>query len=203
MQWLLSVSAETTITRHQHLVSSRRTANYNLSPHLGNEGDYVLIGPCPVSIMKALRLGWADIRVPKHAVRVQQDRMTGAGISPLFKQPGLLSSQRALRLAESRVRERRRESRRGLLPSARYVMSSSHSRHADRVLTRRDRQFMGGRGAMLGSGAGLRRRAPCSRRWELNRGKDAGRGCATIPTYLKLLTSPSANTTWPDMAVRC
>lgn len=147
MRWLLSVSAETTITRHQHLVSSRGTASYNLTPHLGNKGDHLLIGPCPVLTMKAPRVGWADLRAPKHAVRVQQDRMTGAGISPLFRQPVLLSSQRALRLAESRVRERRRESGRGLLlPSARYVMSSSHSRHAARVLTRRDRQFMGERG---------------------------------------------------------
>jgi hypothetical protein len=153
--------------------------------------------------MKAPRVGWADLRARKHAVRVQQDRMTGAGISPLFRQPDLLSSQRALHLAESCVRERRRESGRWPLPSARYVMSSSHSRHADRVLTRRYRQFIGGKGAMLGSGAGLWQRASCGRRWELNRGKDAGRGCATVPTYLKLLTSPSANNTWPDMAVRC
>ncbi|KAH6650370.1 hypothetical protein F5144DRAFT_543430 [Chaetomium tenue] len=49
MQWLSSVSAETVITRHQHLISSQGTAGYNLTPHLGNEGDHLLIGPCPTT----------------------------------------------------------------------------------------------------------------------------------------------------------
>ena len=45
--------------------------------------------PMPGMAPKTPRVGWADLRAPKHAVRVQQDRMTGAAISPLFRQPGL------------------------------------------------------------------------------------------------------------------